>query len=706
MLIPAFQLHLSDPIQTGLATVGKYDGKHPSLTAATSGGKIFIHNPYVTDGSVNKNGVKYLNNNKQVSAVGAGNLDESSARDVLLLGTQSDLLAYDVDENKDSFFKDVPDGVNSIVCGKVGSVEVPLAVVGGNCSIQGFDAEGSELFWTVCGDNVSALALADTNGDGLNELLVGSDDFEIRTFENEDAVAVTTEAERVVGLCSISNGLYGYALANGTIGVYNQSVRVWRVKSKNQVQAIAAFDLDGDGEPELISGWSNGKLEVRSDRTGEVIYRDNFSSGISAILKADYRCDGQEEIICCSADGQVKGYLPAKGDQEMGRDLLGRNNTEEALAELNQRKQELMYELGQYEKNLSAVKDSPNAAKEGIVPMDTHVALSLELSPERQCVELVLMTNNETLIKGAIVFAEQLFDGESLYVHAPAPAASLRVPLNPKKDVTADMLIKVLVGARSNPVFHVFELDYTLPKFIMYYLVKDRVPEPQSSVTFRTNERVQRIILWLDAAFNTNLQGLGTDRLDVQFVSLRDGKPLSIKFVPEQGQLFIRTDDMETAGEIVQDLSSHIGITELESTADFPYEMEAFRNVLLKVDEYNAVRLKLSAEVADSSNVVKMYVIKAEDARILNDMALMKKHYMQLFDLNRELIMEHTKRATNHSELLAALKDVNQMIQRAARLRVGKAKANVVSACRAAIKQNNILLLFQIISGGGNAPGR
>ena len=42
-----------------------------------------------------------------------------------------------------------PDGSNSIVIGKLGSIETPLAIVGGNCSIQGYDAEGNDLFWTV-----------------------------------------------------------------------------------------------------------------------------------------------------------------------------------------------------------------------------------------------------------------------------------------------------------------------------------------------------------------------------------------------------------------------------------------------------------------------------------------------------------------------------------------------------------------------------
>ena len=46
-----------------------------------------------------------------------------------------------------------------------------------------------------------------------------------------------------------------------------------------------------------------------------------------------------------------------------------------------------------------------------------------------------------------------------------------------------------------------------------------------------------------------------------------------------------------------------------------------------QVDEFNATRLKLTAEMADTSNVVKTRVIKAEDARILNEMKLMKRMY-------------------------------------------------------------------------------
>lgn len=38
-------------------------------------------------------------------------------------------------------------------------------------------------FWTVTGDKVSSMAMVDADGDGHMELLVGSDDFEVRRYD-------------------------------------------------------------------------------------------------------------------------------------------------------------------------------------------------------------------------------------------------------------------------------------------------------------------------------------------------------------------------------------------------------------------------------------------------------------------------------------------------------------------------------------------
>jgi len=65
----------------------------------------------------------------------------------------------------------VPDGASVVTIGKLGSLSNPLAITGGNCSLQGFDYEGNDPFWTVTGDNVCSLALLDFDQDGENEVL-------------------------------------------------------------------------------------------------------------------------------------------------------------------------------------------------------------------------------------------------------------------------------------------------------------------------------------------------------------------------------------------------------------------------------------------------------------------------------------------------------------------------------------------------------
>lgn len=41
------------------------------------------------------------------------------------------------------------DGANAIVLGQLGDIPNPLAIIGGNCALQGFDSEGNDHFWTV-----------------------------------------------------------------------------------------------------------------------------------------------------------------------------------------------------------------------------------------------------------------------------------------------------------------------------------------------------------------------------------------------------------------------------------------------------------------------------------------------------------------------------------------------------------------------------
>uniref|UniRef100_A0A671RYA6 BBSome complex member BBS2 n=1 Tax=Sinocyclocheilus anshuiensis TaxID=1608454 RepID=A0A671RYA6_9TELE len=665
MLVPIFTLKLNHKINPRMVAIGKYDGIHPCLTAATQAGKVFIHNPHTRgqrpaahrlSQSTQDNDISLLNINQAVSCLTAGTLGPNTTGHTLLVGSQTNLLAYDVHDNTDIFYKEVTDGANAIVLGKLGDIQSPLAIIGGNCALQGFDFEGNDRFWTVTGDNVRSLVLCDFTADGKNELLVGSEDFDIRVFREDELVTEMAENETVTSLCHMHGSRFGYALANGTVGVYDRTARYWRIKSKNHAMSIHAFDLNADGVVELITGWSNGKIDARSDRTGEVIFKDNFSSSVAGVVEGDYRMDGQIQLICTSVEGEVRGYLPAS--KEMKGNLMDASVEQDLIRELSQRKQNLMLELRNYEENAKALPGvSEGESKMGVIPANTQLqtALSVRRATESQRahIELNISTPNETIIRAVLIFAEGIFEGESHVVHPSAQNLSccVRVPIIPPKDIPVDLHIKAFVGGKTSTQFHVFEITRQLPRFSMYDLnVDPSAVQPTGKVTFSINDRPQRVVMWLNQNF---LLPEGIDSPDITFTALRGGGLLKI--------------NMQPSGE---------------------------------VDEFHSVHQKLTAAMADHSNYIRNMLVQAEDARLMGDWRNMKKRYIELYDLNRDLINEYKIRSNNHNALLARLKSVNQAIQRAGRLRVGKLKTQVITACRDAIKNNNINALFKIMKAG------
>uniref|UniRef100_A0A8C6XHA5 BBSome complex member BBS2 n=1 Tax=Naja naja TaxID=35670 RepID=A0A8C6XHA5_NAJNA len=669
MLVPVFSLKLNHKILPRCVALGRYDGTHPCLTAATQAGKVFIHNPHGRGQHTNTNrlalstqdaDISLLNINEAVSCLTAGLLNPDLGCDSLLVGTRTSLLAYDVHNNADLFYAGVPDGANSIVVGILGDISSPLAVIGGNCSLQGFNYEGKDLFWTVTGDNVRALAFCDFDGDGKKELLVGSEDFDIRVFKEDEIVAEMSETEIITALTAMSPTRLGYALANGTVGIYNQAARYWRIKSKNQAMCIDAFDINSDGVCELITGWSSGKIDARSDRTGEVIFKDNFASSVAGIVQGDYRMDGSTQLICCSVDGEGKLMKGRLMDTSVEQDLIRglSQKKQNLLLELTRNYGSLHFVLKQVELNTQV---NEMDGQRGVIPANTQLqtALSVNLGSETESahVELCISTSNDTVIRAVLIFAEGIFENESHVIH-PTPqnlSSSIKIPLSPPKDVPVELNIKALVGYKKSTQFHVFELSRQLPRFSMYSLCRpDSATRPLSFVKFTLGEKVQTGVVWLKQNFllpeNVEMQN---EWLEVCFTSLRD-----------TGQLYVR---MNSGGE---------------------------------VDSSHSVCQKLTANMADSSNSIRSMLVRAEDSRLMGDWKNMKKRYNELYDLNKDLLSQYKIRCTNHTELLNNLKAINQAIQRAGNLRVGKHKMQVIAACRDAIKNNSVSMLIKIMRLG------
>lgn len=231
-------------------------------------------------------------------------------------------------------------------------------------------------------------------------------------------IAEQTEADKIEFLYPIDRTLFSYGLSNGSVGVYTgPKNRLWRVKTKHKVTSLIAYDLNCDGIPEVISGWSNGLLNIRNIDNGETLYKQIMPSQIASLVKGDYRLDGKEELIVCSVNGTIAGYLPVDFETIPVSNLsnTGSNgnsqgpisggqlsNDQKMLDEMQAKKVELSNELRQIEKNMKTLK-SGDSLPPGSLPVDTTLSYSFVADPLRKGVLLTVEATTDVQVTSIIV---------------------------------------------------------------------------------------------------------------------------------------------------------------------------------------------------------------------------------------------------------------------------------------------------------------
>jgi Bardet-Biedl syndrome 2 protein len=137
------------------------------------------------------------------------------------------------------------------------------------------------------------------------------------------------------------------------------------------------------------------------------------------------------------------------------------------------------------------------------------------------------------------------------------------------------------------------------------------------------------------------------------------------------------------AGEIIQDFCGFFGVTELNSSAQFPRDLVKIKELLEKIEDFNTVRTQLTVNMAESCQNVKALIVKAEDARIQKNMGYFKQNLSSLHQFNGQLLGEY------------------QFIQRAGNLRCGQAKNRTIAKFREGVKARDIGVITQAICSGG-----
>ena len=244
-------------------------------------------------------------------------------------------------------------------------------------------------------------------------------------------------------------------------------------------------------------------------------------------------CDDHES---CHADVLAKH---AEEENEKREDV--------AVNELLTEKQNLLMQLRGIEGNVKHLK-SGEPLGAGVIDPNTKVVLSTVVNRPQRCVDLVVTTNNETVVRCAVTYNLEggILNGESYVVHPTQPSTTLRIPLRPQKDVETKLDVHAIVGARGNSSqYHVFELECSLPKFSS--LVGDVEAnavggsrtkrknnkgrgggdDNQGKCTFYIQERVDRVHQWASQAFlglgdgKTGALRGGTMQLELDLLSLR-----------------------------------------------------------------------------------------------------------------------------------------------------------------------------------------
>ena len=141
---------------------------------------------------------------------------------------------------------------------------------------------------------------------------------------------------------------------------------------------------------------------------------------------------------------------------------------------------------------------------------------------------------------------------------------------------------------------------------------------------------------------------------------------------------------------MIQDLCQFISVSNLSpETIEFPAEKSQVVELIETVGELDKLRDHFSANIAESINNAKVFVVKGEFSLMLGDMSSVKKNYSVVQQENGNLIGEYLKRRNNHEELLRCLKELKDYIRKISNLHIGSAKNQVVADCREAIKEKN-----------------
>ena len=54
-------------------------------------------------------------------------------------------------------------------------------------------------------------------------------------------------------------------------------------------------------------------MDARNDRSGEVVFKDNFNSAVAGLSQGEYRMDGRLNLVACGVEGEGNSATSSTG---------------------------------------------------------------------------------------------------------------------------------------------------------------------------------------------------------------------------------------------------------------------------------------------------------------------------------------------------------------------------------------------------------
>nr|CAD2195707.1 unnamed protein product [Meloidogyne enterolobii] len=272
------------------AASGSFDESgHEQLVVGTETGKICLQGSesvfHVND---KINFLSVYKHNRRIKEQSIKSSDNSEY-DIVIIGTNNSLMAFDVFNNKTIFHREITEGVNFIKIGNIDEYKNENVIICGcGTTIWGFQLDGKDLFWTALGDQINVLELCDMDGDGLNELIVGTDGIEIKAkyipifinlklflkvLKNASFFAEFDEGDPTLAIIAINNFCF-WPFIWCCWCLWTRE-RLWRVKTKSRIVSLLSFP----DQNHVACVWQNAKIDIRSVSTGEIRTKDQLEGG-------------------------------------------------------------------------------------------------------------------------------------------------------------------------------------------------------------------------------------------------------------------------------------------------------------------------------------------------------------------------------------------------------------------------------------------